>query len=137
VIAAQQLGNATYSPAPQVAQSFSIAAAPVPPCPPTINAITAGSGSTTIHFSAPSNTGGSTISGYTATCTASGQTTRTATGTASPLTVKNLTGGVLYQCSLTATSGNGLTSSASATLPVTPAPGKKSSLTPILMLLLD
>ena len=134
-IAAHQAGNATYSAAPQATQNLSITG--VPPGPPTISSITAGSGSATIHFSAPSNTGGSTISGYTATCTASGQTTRTATGTASPLTVKNLTGGVLYQCSLTATSGNGLTSSASATLPVTPAPGKKSSLTPILMLLLD
>jgi hypothetical protein len=133
-IAANQAGNTTYSAAPQVTQTISVG---VPPGPPTISSITAGSGSATIYFLAPSNTGGSAISSYTATCTASGQTSRSASGSTSPLTVKNLTGGVLYQCSLTATSSHGLTSSASATLPVTPAPGKKNSLTPILMLLLD
>jgi hypothetical protein len=133
-LAANQAGNATYSPA-QATQSFSITG--VPPGPPTITSITAGSGSATIHFSPPSNTGGSTIANYSATCTASGQTTRKASGTASPITVKNMTGGVVYQCTLTATHSDGGTSAASAPLPVTPAPGRKSDMTPLLMLLLD
>jgi hypothetical protein len=135
-IAANQSGNGTYAAAPQVTLSFSIAANSTPPGPPTITSIKAGSGSATINFSAPDNTGGSPITSYTATCTATGQTTRTATGIASPLTVRNLTGGVVYQCSLTATNGGGFSSVASAAMSVT-ATAKKSSLTPILMLLLD
>jgi hypothetical protein len=133
-IAANQSGNGTYAAAPQATLSFSIAASSVPPGPPTITSIKAGSGSATIHFSAPDNTGGSPIASYTATCTATGQTTRSATGSASPLTVRNLTGGVVYQCSLTATNGGGFSSTASAAMAVT---AKKSSMTPILMLLLD
>ena len=135
-IAANQTGNGTYAAAPQATLSFSIAASSVPPGPPTITSIKAGSGSATINFSAPGNTGGSPITSYTATCTATGQTTRTANSSASPLTVRNLTGGVAYQCSLTATNSGGLSSIASATVAVT-ATAKKNSLTPILMLLLD
>ncbi len=131
-IAANQAGNSSYSAAVQVTQSFAITAPTI--APPTLISIVAGSGSATIRFSPPSNTGGSAISLYNASCTARGQTTRTASGTtAAPLTVRNLTGGVLYQCSLTATNSAGLTSSASAALPVTP--GKKGNLTPILLLL--
>jgi hypothetical protein len=119
-----------------VTQSFSINEGAAAPGSPTIISITAGSGSATLNFTAPSHTGGSAISAYTASCTASGQSTRTATGATSPLTVKNLSGGVLYQCTLTATNSGGLTGSASAAQPVTPTSGK-SGLTPILMLLLN
>jgi hypothetical protein len=135
-LAANQAGNSSFSPAAQVTQSFSINEGAAVPDSPTIISITAGSGRTTINFSAPGNTGGSAITAYTASCTASGQSTRTATGATSPLTVKNLSGGVLYQCTLTATNGGGLTGSASAAQPVTPVAGK-SGLTPMLMLLLN
>ena len=121
-------GNLTY-----ISQIAPVAA----PGAPTLNSIALGPGSATLNFSAPANTGGSPIASYTATCSASGQPTRTATGSGSPITVRNLTGGVIYQCSLTATNGGGLSSAASVAMPVTPAPGKKISLTPILMLLLD
>ncbi|MBI4740914.1 MAG: hypothetical protein HY777_05040 [Betaproteobacteria bacterium] len=104
----------------------------VPPGPPTLNSINVGPGSATLNFSAPANTGDSPIASYTATCTASGQATQTATGAGSPLT-----GGVIYQCTLTATNGGGFTGVASANQPVTPLPAKKSSIVPILMLLLD
>jgi Tol biopolymer transport system component len=133
-LAANQSGNGTYAAAPQATLSFSIAASIVPPGPPTITSIKAGSGSATLNFSAPGNTGGSPISSYMASCTATGRTTRTATGTSSPISVGNLTGGVIYQCTLTATNGGGLSSAASAAMPVT---AKKNSITPILMLLLD
>jgi hypothetical protein len=137
-LAANQAGDSTYAAAPQATLSFIINAAAIgPPSPPTITSIKAGSGSATIDFTAHSNTGGSPITSFTASCTATGQTTRTAIGSASPLTIRNLTGGVVYQCSLTATNGAGLSSTASASLPVTPMAGKKTSLTPILMLLLD
>jgi Protein of unknown function (DUF1566)/Divergent InlB B-repeat domain len=101
---------------------------------PTITSFVVGSRRATIHFSPPSNTGGSPIALYTATCTASGQTARLATGTVSPLTVINLTGGVTYQCTLTSTNSGGSSSGASGAVSV---PVKKSSITPILMLLLD
>jgi hypothetical protein len=135
-LAANQAGNSSFSQAAQVTQSFSINEGAAAPGSPTIISITAGSGSATLNFTAPSHTGGSAISAYTASCTASGQSTRTATGATSPLTVKNLSGGVLYQCTLTATNSGGLTGSASAAQPVTPTSGK-SGLTPILMLLLN
>ncbi|MBI4740856.1 MAG: DUF1566 domain-containing protein [Betaproteobacteria bacterium] len=108
-----------------------------PPGQPTITSITAGSGRATIHFTPPANTGGSPITGYTASCAASGQTTRTATGSGSPLTVRNLIGGVAYQCAVAATNSGGSTGAVSAAVPVTPAPGKKGGISSILMLLLD
>ena len=108
----------------------------VVPSAPTLNSITSGPGSATLNFAPPTNNGGSAISSYTATCTASGQVTRTASGSGSPLTVVGLTGGVAYQCSITATNGGGLTSSASGFLPVTPAPANKG-ITPLLMYFLD
>jgi hypothetical protein len=136
-IVANQGGNGSFSAAPQATLNFSITAGNVSPVPPTIISIAAGSGRATLTFAAPANNGGSPISGYTASCTANGQPTRTASGSGSPLTVTNLTGKVAYQCTLTATNGGGLTSGVSASLPVIPAPVKKGGLTPILMLLLN
>jgi hypothetical protein len=136
-LTANQAGNGTYSPAPQAMLSFSIAANSTTPGAPTITAINSGAGSASIVFLPPANTGGSPITSYTATCTASGQPTRTATGSGSPITVRNLTGGVAYQCSLTATNGSGSTGTASTTMPVTPGPAKKNGISSIMLLLLD
>jgi hypothetical protein len=104
------------------------------PGAPTISSVTPGSGQATIVFATPASNGGAPISSYTATCTASGQPSGTATGPASPLRVSGLTGGVAYNCSVTATNSGGFTSVASGALPVTPA---RSSISPLLMLLLD
>ena len=104
------------------------------PGAPTIGSITPGAGQATIVFAAPVSNGGAPINSYTATCTAMGQPTRTATGPASPLRVIGLTGGVVYSCSVTATNSGGFTSVASGTVPVTPG---RSSISPLLMLLLD
>jgi hypothetical protein len=103
------------------------------PGTPSINSLTAGPGYATLIFT----TLPAPIARYTATCTASGQPTRTASGSGSPISVKGLTGGILYQCSLTATNADGLTGTASGSLSVTPMPGKKRGMTPMLMLLLD
>jgi YD repeat-containing protein len=91
-----------------------------PPSAPTLNSITVGPGSATLVFSAPVYNGGLPISIYTATCSATGQATRTATGYDSPLTVLNLVGGVTYQCSLSATNSGGFISVASALMSVIP-----------------
>jgi hypothetical protein len=105
------------------------------PGAPVLNSITRGPGRATLVFTAPASNGGSAIASYTATCTAPGQTTRTTTGSGSPLTVTGLTAGVAYTCSLTATNGAGLTGGASGLLPVTPLANK--SIDAVMMYLLD
>ncbi|CAN5367255.1 hypothetical protein BH11PSE11_BH11PSE11_38280 [soil metagenome] len=102
------------------------------PGPPVINSVSRGAGSATIHFTAPASNGGSAITGYTATCSASGQTTRTNAGTSSPITVFTLKGGVAYTCSVAAINATG-SSASSSTLAVTPA----FNLAPMLMLFTD
>ncbi len=89
------------------------------PGAPTIGAATAGDASASISFSAPTSSGGAAITGYTATCV-SGSTSRTGTGSASPITVASLTNGIAYSCSVAAANSAG-TGSASAALSVTPA----------------
>ena len=96
------------------------------PGAPTIGAATAGNASASIAFAAPISNGGAVISAYTATCSASGQTTRTGTGTASPIAVSSLTNGTAYSCSVTATNSVG-TSAVSATATVTPTAGSGGS----------
>ncbi|MBK9443465.1 MAG: hypothetical protein IPN53_20075 [Comamonadaceae bacterium] len=97
--------------------------------------MTPGPGSATLHFSVPADNGGSPIATYTATCTASEQPTRTATGSAAPLTVRDLTEGVVCQCMVSATSAACLTGGASEAQTATPR--RPGGITPILMLLLD
>lgn len=60
-----------------------------------------------VSFTAPTSTGSSSVASYTATCSATGQTTQTATGNTSPITVKNLKPGVTYLCSVAANNGFG------------------------------
>lgn len=128
-----QAGNSTYSAAPQRVMSFTVQAAVVSaPSAPTNVAAVAGPGRTTLTFSPPASTGGAAIVSYTATCTASGQTTRTATGTSSPLVVSGLTPGIAYSCSVTANNG---TYSSPASTTVMTTVNKAVDLTPILMLL--
>jgi titin len=100
---------------------------------PTSVSTAAAPGGIRVSFVAPVNTGAG-ITGYTATCSASGQTTKTATGSTSPITVGGLTFGVTYSCTVTANTAYG---SSSASSVATASPGKTVDLTPILMLLLD
>ena len=90
------------------------------PTAPTIGAGTAGNGSASIAFTAPASNGGTTITGYTASCTAGA--TATAAGTASPIVVSGLTNGTTYSCSVTATNSVGV-SPASSAVSVTPTAG--------------
>lgn len=88
------------------------------PGAPTIGAVTPGNASASIAFSAPASTGGSAITGYTATC-AMGTTTRTGTATASPAVVTGLTNGSAYSCTVAAINAVG-TGAVSAAVSVTP-----------------
>ena len=92
------------------------------PGAPIIGTATPGNGQAAIAFTAGPD-GGSAITSFTATCTSSGQTTRTGTGSASPITVTALTNGLVYSCSVTATNarGTGPASGAVNVMPSAPA----------------
>ncbi|MBE5315051.1 MAG: PD40 domain-containing protein [Xanthomonadales bacterium] len=84
------------------------------PQPPALISAQPGDGSATLTFTAPSDTGGSAILDYTATCGS-----QSTTGAASPLLVGGLSNGVQVSCSVLARNAVG-SSEASNTLRVTP-----------------
>ncbi|MGI2176508.1 fibronectin type III domain-containing protein [Shewanella ulleungensis] len=114
-ISADQAGNAAYSAAAQVSQSFSVNA--VVAGSPTIGSATAGDTQASVSFTAPANNGGAAITAYNVTSSPGGLT---ASGTSSPLTVAGLTNGTAYTFSVTATNSAGTGSSSSASNSVTP-----------------
>jgi hypothetical protein len=87
-----------------------------PPAAPVIGSINPGNASASIAFTAPS-TGGSAITGYTATCSPGSVT---ATSAVSPLVVANLTNGTAYTCTVTATNAYGTSPASAASSSVTP-----------------
>ena len=113
--------------------NFSYSNVATTPGAPTNVVATAHPGRIEVSFSPPVNAGSSSISSYTVSCSASGQTTRTNTGPSSPISVYGLTAGVAYACSVTATNGSGA-GPASTTSSATALPG--GDITPILYLLL-
>jgi mono/diheme cytochrome c family protein len=117
-IEANQAGNTNYNAAIEVIRNVVIN--PTVPAAPSIVSASVGDGSSQVSFNAPANTGGTAITGYTATCVPSGGgSNRTATGASSPLTVASMTNSTQYSCSVTATNSVG-TGAASASLNVTP-----------------
>ncbi len=86
---------------------------------PALSSATAGNASAALVFTAPTMTGNLPITGYTASCSAAG-TVKTASGTASPLTVSGLTNGTAYSCTVAAVNTAG-TGAASTAATVTPA----------------
>jgi poly(3-hydroxybutyrate) depolymerase len=105
------------------------------PGAPAITTVTAGRARATVAFAAPADNGGSAITGYTATCTAAGRSARSGSGTASPIVVSGLSGGVLYSCTVVARNSAG-TGAASVAVAVTPL-AVPAILVPILTLLLN
>lgn len=85
------------------------------PGAPTIGSATPGNAAIRVTFTPPSSNGGATITSYTASCSGTGLTTKTATGPASPLIVSGLTNNSTYSCSVTATNGTAGTASSSKT----------------------
>ncbi len=68
-----------------------------------------------VAFGTPATNGGSSITGYHATCTsADGGTTRTGNSSTSPTTVSSLTPAHSYSCTVTASNGNGTGQSSDA-----------------------
>lgn len=89
------------------------------PSTPSAPTATAGVGSASVAFSAPS-ANGSAITGYTVTSSPGGIT---ATGTSSPITVPGLTAGTSYTFTVVATNALGNSSSSAASNAVTPTGG--------------
>jgi uncharacterized protein (TIGR02145 family) len=87
------------------------------PGPPTAVVATAGNASASVAFVAPTNNGGSAITGYTVTSSPGGIT---ATGTTSPINVTGLTNGTAYTFTIVATNAIGNSSPSTASSAVTP-----------------
>ncbi len=91
------------------------------PGAPTIGTATSGNAQATVSFTAPVNTGGSAITGYTVTALIGGVPTAiTASGGASPLTVNGLTNGQAYTFTATATNSTGTSAPSAQSNSVTP-----------------
>lgn len=103
--------------------SYSVSAAATAPGAPTIGTPTAGDGSVSVPFTAPSSNGGSAITGYTVTAYKASDNSQAATapGTSSPITVSGLTNGTAYYFKVAATNGVGPGSQSAASNSVTPA----------------
>ncbi len=110
VAAITVFGDGTYS-------SYSNAAAVIGvPGAPTGVAATAGNAQISVAFTAPSNIGGSAITGYTATCGAISNT-----GSASPIVVSGLTNGTAYTCTVSASNAAGASVPSAVSNSVTPS----------------
>ena len=77
-----------------------------PPQPPANFTATPGNAQATISWTAPTNTGGSPITGYTATASVGGQSCTTTTATS--CTISGLANGTTYYVSVTATNAVGI-----------------------------
>jgi predicted RNA-binding protein with TRAM domain len=90
---------------------------PTVPDAPIIGTVTGGDRQVTVTFTAPSNTGGAVITGYTVT---SSPGDITATGAGSPITVERLTNGTAYTFTVTAKNSAGTGAASEASNVVTP-----------------
>jgi hypothetical protein len=104
----------------------STSSATVPGAPSGLVA-SAGDASISLSFTAPASNGGAAITGYTASCSAAA-VTRSATGTASPITVGGLTNGVAYTCTVLASNALG-SGAASAAVQATPGAAPRAAFT--------
>jgi len=88
------------------------------PGAPTMGAATRGNASATVSFTAPTDTGGSTITAYTVSASPGGNAV---SATTSPITVGGLTNGTAYTFTVTATNVNGTSAASVASNSITPA----------------
>jgi hypothetical protein len=104
---------------PASAASNAVTPGPVPG-PPTQVLATAGSAAANVSWTAPTNAGGSAISGYTVTATPGGATV-TVAGTVTSAAVTGLTNGMAYRFTVVATNSYGNSARSASSAPVTPA----------------
>src|SRR5262249_10544845 len=112
-------GNSSPS---AVSNAVTPAAAATAPGPPTSVNASPGNARATVSFAAPTDNGGSVVTGYTVTSNPGGLTTK---GTGSPLTVLGLANGTPYTFSAVATNAVGNSIASAPSNQVTPiAPSK-------------
>jgi len=116
-INADQAGDSSYLPAAQVSRSFTVN--PSVPGAPTIGTAVAGDTQASVAFTAPVNTGGTSITGYTV--TVSPPDVAPVNGAASPIVINGLTNGQAYTFTVTADNAAGTSPSSGASNSITPA----------------
>lgn len=116
-INADQAGDSSFLAAPQVSRSFSVS--PIVPGAPTIGTAIAGDTQASVAFTAPVNTGGTAITGYTV--TVSPPDVAPVNGAASPIVVTGLTNGQAYSFTVTADNVAGTGPASGASNSITPA----------------
>ncbi|WP_249560513.1 DUF4347 domain-containing protein, partial [Shewanella sp. 10B] len=115
-INADQVGNSSYLPATQVSQTFTVN--PALPSVPTSVTATAGNAQASVAFTAPVNTGGTSITGYTV--TVSPADVAPINGSGSPIVVSGLTNGQAYTFTVTANNSAGTGPASAASNSITP-----------------
>lgn len=115
-IHADQAGNASYLPATQVSQSFTVNA--IVPGAPTIGTAIAGDTQASVAFTPPSDIGGSAITWYTV--TVSPPDVAPVNGASSPIVVTGLTNGQAYTFTVTADNVAGTGPASAASNSITP-----------------
>lgn len=115
-INADQAGDSSFLPAPQISRSFTVNA--VVPGAPTSPVATAGDTQASIAFAAPSNIGGSAITSYTV--TANPADVLPVMGASSPIVVSGLTNGMSYTFTVTADNVAGTGPASVASNSITP-----------------
>ena len=108
--------NAAGASVASTASSSVTPQATAPEAPTGVSAVP-GNGQATISFTAPASNGGAAISGYTVTSSAGN---KTATGSASTITVTGLTNGIAYTFTVVATNSKGDSPASPASNSVTP-----------------
>ena len=114
---ADQAGDSSFLAAPQVSRSFTVV--PIIPGAPTIGTAMAGDTQASVAFTAPVNTGGTAITGYTV--TVSPADVAPVNGASSPIVVTGLTNGQPYTFTVTADNSAGTGPSSAASNSITPA----------------
>ncbi len=110
-------------------QSYSITVAATAPGAPTGASASAGDAQIDVSWVAPTNDGGSAISGYLATCT-DGTNNFNTTGATPPITVGGLTNGTAYTCAVSAINNVGTGTASAPSNSVTPTGNQSISFGP-------